>query len=153
MNTLKQKKLTLDHTQISNLILDFEIINSNVSPGEHNIFGQYAAKCLSDANSRSSREWREAFIGNFLTSAYSPLSITVERLEFFINILIDFEYEDPMCPPGDHSCSICEIEGAFNSESWTFAFPKGEVFLNTACHVHKKCLSNKQDIWEYIPNV
>jgi hypothetical protein len=150
INTLKNKELKLDPSLIDNLILDFKIINFNVLPGEHNIFGQYASKCLSDANSRSSREWREAFIGHFLTSAYSPLSITVEKLEFFINILIDFEYVDPMCPPGEHSCSICEIEDTFNSESWTFAFPKDEVFLSSALHVHRECLKAQPDNLVYI---
>ena len=50
---------------------NIRIIDENVGPqSEEEIYREYAMRCLSDANSISSRKWRVEFLMNFMKQAY-----------------------------------------------------------------------------------
>ena len=50
---------------------NIRIIDENVGPqSEDEIYREYAMRCLSDANSISSRKWRVEFLMNFMKQAY-----------------------------------------------------------------------------------
>jgi uncharacterized protein with ParB-like and HNH nuclease domain len=131
----------LQPERLKYLIEDLKIIDRNVLPGEHNIFGQYASKCLADANSKSSREWRKSFMIDFLAGAYSNDEVCEKRHNRLIATLIELEYEDAMCPLNTYLCPICNEEEEFDDEYWTFEFPTKAVFLSTSKAIHKKCLT------------
>jgi hypothetical protein len=131
---------------IKNLQKDLNIIHECVIPGEYGVFGDYATRCLSDANSKSSREWRVNFITNFLVSIYNPEDISQERIKFFVNILMNSKSKDSS---RIHQCDICKSESEFD-DNWTFVFSKGKIFLEQAFRAHKECLNSQSNNWVYV---
>lgn len=62
--TLKDKDLTF-------LVKDLRFINENISPNsQYSYFQEYALKCVSHANSKSSREWRSKILQTFLQGTF-----------------------------------------------------------------------------------
>jgi hypothetical protein len=53
------------------------------------LFREYATRCLSDANSKASREWRVNFLFNILSGTYVS-NVSVESNEQLSNIAIDW---------------------------------------------------------------
>ena len=61
----------LDQDLIPNIRVIFETMSEKVGPqSEDEKFREYAMRCLSDANSISSRKWRVKFLREFLAPAY-----------------------------------------------------------------------------------
>ena len=62
--TLKDKDLTF-------LVKDLRFIDENISPNsQYSYLQEYALKCVSHANSKSSREWRSKILQTFLQGTF-----------------------------------------------------------------------------------
>ena len=62
--TLKDKDLTF-------LVKDLRFIDENISPNsQYSYLQEYALKCVSHANSKSSREWRSKLLQTFLHGTF-----------------------------------------------------------------------------------
>ena len=66
-----RKSGVLNTTSISEIRKEFDVMNKEVGPlSEIDKYREYALRCLSDANSASSRKWRVSFIEEILKPAY-----------------------------------------------------------------------------------
>jgi len=62
----------LDDTKLIELRMQLKILTEGIEPHSKNEhFSNYAIKCISDANSLGSRQWRREFLNRYLESAYS----------------------------------------------------------------------------------
>lgn len=147
--SLKKSGLALRQESLESLRDDLRLIHHSVEPGEGGVFGEYATRCLSDANSKSSREWRINFLKNFLVGAYDANDASKERIEFFLSIL-ENPTDGGLCE-GIHDCPVCEEQVSESADDALWCFPKGSIFLCDAFRVHKECLKDPQSKdWVYV---
>lgn len=147
--SLQKEGHSIHNNLIEYLREDLEMIHHNVEPGNGGIFGEYAARCLSDANSKSSREWRINFLKNFLISAYDVTEASKDRVKFFVKIFDDLG-AGSQCE-AFHTCPVCHVDISEFSDDAVWCFPKGEIFASRALFVHKTCLKNPESKnWVYV---
>jgi len=136
----------IENKDLSFLQQDLELLDNNIAPHSFiNAFSEYAPRCLSDANSKSSRLWRQYFIKKILAGTYIAQVPTTKEGEYsFASILSDLEMPDTLmgCPCTSHICSICdeEIEEESLEERIIFWPSDSKVFqLSNAKWIHAKC--------------
>lgn len=111
------------------LLLDREIEPSSAYP----ILSEYAIRCLSDANSASSRRWRIDFLENILQGTYLN-SITNNGISIFYSILYCQEYlrDYSFCPPPEITCPISEEEFTPSPDNSVIGWTQGTDTLQMA---------------------
>jgi len=147
IDSLHQDGNVLGDKDLHYLQEDIYCLDYNVEPhSEVEAFREYATRCLSDANSKSSRFWRQNFIKKILIGTYKNIPpITYKNEHSFASILIDLTFNNTlMCPPVGHTCPICGIDIEYQHESlkdWVLIWSKdSKVFqLSNAEWVHAKC--------------
>jgi len=104
------------------LLLDREIEPSSTYP----ILSEYAIRCVSDANSASSRRWRIDFLENILRGTYLN-SITYDGGSIFSSILYCQEYlqDYGFCPPSKVTCPISEREFTPSQDNSVIGWSQG----------------------------
>lgn len=71
IRTLHAEECVLNQSCISSLRKKLKTLSDNVMPySEDEVYREYAMHCLGDANSITSRKWREAYILDYLRTAY-----------------------------------------------------------------------------------
>ena len=66
-----RRGLTLDVTKIEDIRKFLDTLNKNIDPhADEEDYREYAVRCLSDANSMSSRNWRLNYLKDYLDVAY-----------------------------------------------------------------------------------
>lgn len=150
IHSLHKEGYSLHDNLINNLINELNLINGYIAPDGGGVFGEYATRCLSDANSKNSRKWRINFLKNILISAYNPDDTQNERINFFIKLFEAMDVDTYMCQIPHYKCRLCSIEEDFSWDEWTWAFPKGKVFTEDGQAMHKKCLKSQSHDWVYV---
>jgi len=144
--TFNKEGLVLEESKLEYLAEDFWCLDDAIGPHERGKLGEYASRCLSDANSFSSRKWRMGFIYNFLVSASNKsneIQVT-ERLEFFTKVLDSFD-DGGFCPPATEECPICKKEDTYMVPCYS----GGDIFLSNAMFAHKECLEKTPNNYLY----
>jgi len=152
-----QQGLTLKNKNIEALREDLSFLDHEIDPSEENhikILQEYAIRCLSSANTASSRKWRYDFLKLVLSGSYlskENFLITVSdykkdtNLRKFLELydLADPIYHDSgMCPLGAGHCKVCNDEIDLDTEKWTIAwFKQGPFQSSNLTTIHKKCFS------------
>lgn len=100
----------LTNRDLNPLRSDLSLLDYYIEPSSHiDMLQQYAIRCVSDANSASSRRWRIDFLENLLRGTYRR-SIS----EGYKNILSDLIYDEiigtGMCPSRTMECAISGSE-------------------------------------------
>lgn len=138
---LRRQGIELREDKFSTLAEDFTCLDFRINPHERGLLGEYASRCLSDANSIANRQWRIDFIYNLLVSASisSDEVLVEERVKFLLDIGRVLYDDDPMCPPLEVECLVCGKEGfAYNLR---MCIPKSNMFLSSIAHIHEECFS------------
>jgi hypothetical protein len=90
ISRLKKMKCNITDKNLKNLRTDLLFMSKYTDPhSDINPFREYATRCLSDSNSKVSREWRANFLFNILVGTYSD-SIFIENNEQLSNIAFDW---------------------------------------------------------------
>jgi transcription termination factor NusB len=152
IDSLHREGFYLIDKNIENLQRDLEILNYNIEPHNHcSAFREYATRCLSDANSKSSRLWRQTFLKKILIGTYQGIPPTTQKNEFsFASIIFDLDIGTGFCPSAVHNCPICdkEIQNESFDERILVWNPNEIVFqLSNAEWVHASCYSEKSDFY------
>lgn len=139
LDELDQNGACLDQSKLVFLRSDLLMLDRCIEPSGPGLLGEYAVRCVSDANSVSSRKWRAQFLTRFLIGAFEPSDkLSNSRLQFlrsFIGV-----YDSDMCPEAVDECPICQLEvGEFHADT-VWCFPKSAPFLDQARMGHKSCL-------------
>lgn len=143
IDTLHQEGYSLDGKSLDCLQQDLQMLDLYIEPhSDIEAFREYATRCLSDANSKSSRLWRQNFLKKILSGTYIGVPPTSdERNQFFAPLLLDLEFMCELwCEPRIHICSMCNKE--FQNESLE------EMFLVWSCDSTVFQLSNSK--WIHI---
>ena len=136
---------SLDDKDLRPLISDLRMLDFHIRPeSDLSLCRDYAIKCVSQANSISSRKWRNKFLRAFLSGTYHSKPPSKEAAEVFYRIHDD-PYDDPMCPPQAYECPICQVETK-NINGWLLAWPTDEtVFQLSNSHpAHPECLAKSE---------
>ena len=142
---MKRKGHSIANKDLTMLRKDFALLNENIRPESGaSILSEYAIKCVSQANSVSSRKWRQNLLVTFLFGTYAEKRPTKESLLVFHKILSDFYEADDggMCPPTEQSCGICDIPITdFSSENVIFDWPTGTKYyqFSNGLFFHTQC--------------
>ena len=162
-----QQKHSLTDKNATFLQEDFQFLDENISPSDEDftsVFTEYAVRCLSSANSTSSRKWRINFLKIVLAGTYLDNKSFVQlqetykqdiKLKGFLEIydmLDPVYYDSGMCPLGAGICHLCEDEILFDEEEyillWEKHFPLQRSNLLTS---HRKHFEPSKHI-EYQPS-
>lgn len=86
---LKKLKYGIANKNLENLRIDLMFMHKYTNPhSDISLFREYATRCLSDANSKVSREWRIDFLFKILSGTYGGTS--VESNEQLSSIALDW---------------------------------------------------------------
>ncbi|MBL4828324.1 MAG: DUF262 domain-containing protein [Aliivibrio sp.] len=140
---LAQKKLgrKLHQNLLHYTYRDLNNLDSTINPDAMGPYGEYAIRCVSDANSRNSRIWRTNFLSNFLVGLYDPNNEDQERLKFFVKLLN--ADDSGYCQGFSDSCCYCEVNIEEGEKDSVYAFPKGEVFFEALRLLHRNCINDE----------
>lgn len=135
--TVKEKDLSL-------LQDDLDILQSNIRPeSDIEICSEYAIKCVSQANSASSRKWRHWFLQPILAGTYISGQPDGEGAKVFYRLMEDLSSGDSMalCPEPVFYCPVCngEISGDFTE--CVLAWDRAETVnqISNAIWMHRSC--------------
>ena len=147
--------LTVKHQDIKPLQEDLAMLHYNIRPeSDVEICSEYAIKCVSQANSASSRRWRHHFLKAILAGTYvgkSPSRVDPQIFEGRAQVVYRLKEglsEDGIyCPAPGFSCPICgkEISGDFTD--CVLAWPQSVTVhqIANADWIHRSCVENRDD--------
>ena len=129
---------------------DLRILDYTIRPeSEIDICSEYAIKCVSQANSASSRTWRKNFLHSVLRGTYVG-SHTASSSEMLYRLMDEFKREDlsGMCPPSEIFCPICEREITYETHENLLGWHRSilEKQFSNAEWLHSSC-ARDQDEW------
>ncbi len=117
---LKRKKLSIKDKDLTNLKLDLALMDKYTDPhSEIELFREYATKCLSDANSKGSREWRMVFLVKILSGTYED-KIPYDANKLLGKIGIDLAHSTGFTGKGAYGCPANLKCGVCNGEDNIF---------------------------------
>lgn len=137
----RRSGLTASGKELSPLRDDLKLLDNNIRPeSDVALCREYAIKCVSQANSASSRKWRTNFITAILNGTYSRKSLGPELSEIYYS----FEGDRMLLVgdglnPSQRECAHCL--GRINDENYLLAWPpeaKAHQFSN-ALRIHVSC--------------
>lgn len=125
---------------------DIQLLDLEIAPeSDIKLCSEYAIKCVSQANSASSRKWRDAFLKSILRGTYLGAFPDADAAEIFYSILSDCCRGDPMCSESMLRCPGCgkETPASQVPESCLLAWPaNSEAYqLTNAEWIHRDCLA------------
>ncbi|WP_324260334.1 DUF262 domain-containing protein [Altererythrobacter sp. H2] len=125
------------------LINDLRGLDDGIRPeADVDILSEYAIKCVSQANSASSRRWRADFLKAVIGGTYRAAPPTGDERKIFYRIMDDYTKADGggMCPPTEHDCPACN-EAVDQDDGALLAWGDGEVVFQTynVCWIHPDC--------------
>lgn len=147
INDLHIRKCTINLENLGHLEKELAELNEWITPDREGMFGEYAIKCVSDANSKNSREWRKSFLLNYIEGTYNPDENKMKRILFFNNLHSDL---DMFCSGGCHICPVCGKENKESNKSGVFCYPKNTIFPFCEEFLHKDCLLENQSDWVWL---
>jgi hypothetical protein len=131
---------------------DLELFDKSVAPiSDIRDFEFYAKRCLSDANSQSSRKWRVLFIRNILEGTYVGKPTNHSAQSQFLRIRANMSLDSSgMCPDEPVNCQFCDDGEHFGQEqerlllSWRV---DETVFqLSNSFWTHEKCFIPDKEV-------
>ena len=141
----------LDDVDVSPLREDLRCLDQIIAPeSDVRDCRDYAIKCVSQANSQSSRKWRLGFLRSFLTGTYLKTPPSGDAAVLFYRLLTD--HGDPMCPPPTYGCDRCAEDIPVNDKEFVGWRKDSAVFqMDNAIRLHERCLD--ADKWIVLSDV
>lgn len=91
INELRKEGGTLEGKPFRPLIEDLSLLDDNIEPeSSYERFSEYAIKCLSQGNTKGSREWKTDFLKKFLIGTFNRSKFTEETANYLEDIYFDF---------------------------------------------------------------
>tara|TARA_Y100000589_G_scaffold176662_1_gene167476 strand:- start:8474 stop:9643 length:1170 start_codon:yes stop_codon:yes gene_type:complete len=126
---------------------DLRILDNCIRPESAvDVCSEYAIKCVSQANSASSRTWRKNFLSSILIGTYvgSHSELSTQLLYKLMDDFINAEYSE-MCPPTEIFCAQCEEEMSDKTQqhmiTWTTS--TAEKQFSNSVWIHSDCIAEQ----------
>jgi len=154
INELHKEGFTIKEKETSNLQKDLITLDAHIAPESSvSILSEYAIKCVSQANSFSSRQWRKELLKNILSGTYvGDIPSTDTRL-IYHEILGDIYYGNGFSPL-QVECAICKnLIKDFSPEIVFLTWLKGEknYQLENTYFIHNSCKEKaSEDYYSFI---
>ncbi|MBV1889288.1 MAG: DUF262 domain-containing protein [Proteobacteria bacterium] len=128
------------------------ILDEGISPSsEVEFFKQYAVRCISDANSHSSRMWRTKFLFTLLFQPFTEKPLTNDQKRMFVSVLTDLPYlnDSGMCPIQYPQCMKCEEKEKSENNKLLVGWCGGSIkTLSNSIWVHQDCRTKGEYVIE-----
>ena len=127
---------TLDETDLTALRADLEILNHHIRPeSEIQVLQEYAIKCVSQANSASSRKWRKRFLAAILSGTFCPDDMSNDQVEVYYRVKLDLK----KLAKEQITCHVCGSEGG--PENMVLGWDSSEVSrqISNSVWLHAEC--------------
>ena len=134
----------LDDSKLSDIRTEFSYLDTLIEPAAPSLYGEYAIRCVSDANSVGSRQWRSDFLMNFLLPMYSPTPEEEEKVAKFLFNFIGV-FDSGMCPPYEDVCPSCGKELQEYERGVVWVLRRDALFLDHAHIVHINCVEGSSE--------
>ncbi len=128
---------------------DLESLDKYIRPESHiNICSEYAIKCVSQANSASSRRWRHRFLKPILAGTYAAVLPDKPGARVFYGLCEGVSEGDPReigwCPDPVFYCPACsdEISGRFGNCKMVWHRSETVYQVANSQWIHDNCISD-----------
>lgn len=140
------RNYTVREKDVMPLQEDLKILDHHIRPeSEINICSEYAIKCVSQANSASSRRWRYQFLKCIFAGTYIGGKPDVMGAKLFYRIM-DAESTGldslGMCPDPVFECPVCNQKISGNFQNSLLAWYSNETInqISNASLIHLSCM-------------
>ncbi|MFA6032251.1 MAG: DUF262 domain-containing protein [Myxococcota bacterium] len=116
---------TIEGKDLTALQADLDLIDAGIAPASDvPIFSEYAIKCVSQANSLSSRRWRTDFLRPILSGTYlSALPATVADVETVYRLRQEAGTDGQYHPDPVVHCPVCNVDLAGGTTDCVIGWP------------------------------
>lgn len=139
--------------ELSYLERDLGTLHEYIRPESHiAICAEYAIKCVSQANSASSRRWRHHFLKPILAGTYAGRLPDDQGARIFYDLYEGVSVGDPIdsgfCPNPVYYCPVCDDEIHEKFDDCKMVWHRSETVYQVANSqwAHRNCLSDS-DNW------
>ena len=139
---------TVKGKELGSLHDDLMALQENIRPeSDVEICSEYAIKCVSQANSASSRRWRQRFLKPILAGTYIGGQPDHEGANVFYRLMDGLSAGDSMglCPEPVFNCPVCdkEISGKFSDcvLAWDRAVTVNQI--SNMQWIHRSCTESE----------
>ena len=144
LDELVSKGHTANGKNIKPLQEDLRTLDYNIRPeSDVQICSEYAIKCVSQANSASSRRWRHQFLKPILAGTYVGGCPDNEGAKIFYSLENAFSAGDPMglCPEPWFACPVCDEEISGDFDDCVLAWDRADNVnqLDNKNWIHRSC--------------
>jgi len=133
----------LDKKPLDALINDLRELDLGIRPeSDVNILSEYAIKCVSQANSASSRRWRTDFLKVILGGTYRATPPIGSECKIFYRLMDDYTKADggSMCPPTEHDCPACDAQVDPDKASLAWGSDETVFQADNVLWIHPECI-------------
>ena len=143
IDELVSKGHTVKGKKIGFLRSDFKTLEDHIRPeSDIEICSSYAIKCVSQANSASSRRWRHRFLGSILAGTY----IGKPPDKFGAGMFYQIKHDSSICPESVLECPICNKVISDDFSDCVLAWPISSVKqIGNARWAHQPCIKEQGD--------
>ena len=137
---------TINGKDIEPLQKDLQILDENIRPESiSQICREYAIKCVSQANSASSRRWRHQFLKSILAGTYIGSHPDKFGQQVFYKLMEDLSIGDSICPPLEFQCAVCEKEISEDFDGCVLAWDRTATVKQIANvrWIHRSCAEQR----------
>lgn len=138
--------------ELSYLERDLGTLHEYIRPESHiAICAEYAIKCVSQANSASSRRWRHHFLKPILAGTYAGRLPDDQGARIFYDLYEGVSVGDPIdsgfCPNPVYYCPVCDDEIHEKFDDCKMVWHRSETVYQVANArwAHSNCLGNSSD--------
>jgi hypothetical protein len=135
----------LTNKNLNPLRSDLCLLNYHIEPSSYiNILKEYAIRCVSDANSASSRRWRINLLESILRGTYLR-EISGDTAAIFSDIVYEAINGDGLCCPGTETCLLSNTDFEPRKDNSVIAWPNDiQVFqIENAGFIKREFLQEK----------
>ena len=152
IDELLSEGLSTEGKELSYLERDLGMLHEYIRPESHiAICAEYAIKCVSQANSASSRRWRHHFLKPILAGTYAGRLPDDQGARIFYDLYEGVSVGDPIdsgfCPNPVYYCPVCDDEIYEKFDDCKMVWPRSETVYQVANSqwAHSNCLGNSND--------
>ena len=138
--------------ELRSLERDLEVLHEYIRPESHiAICAEYAIKCVSQANSASSRRWRHHFLKPILAGTYAGELPDNQGARIFYRLHEGVSVGDPtdsdFCPNPVFYCPVCDDEIHEKFDNCKMVWHRSETVYQVfnSQWAHSNCLGNNSD--------
>lgn len=153
VDSLRQVGGEIQDKDLSDLHADLALLDAEIAPESMGaVFSEYAIKCVSQANSASSRRWRKNFLEAVLAGTYLNRPPKDAAAGFFRMIKEDSNLHCDMFADPTLNCPICDSDISDVDDERNdiiIAWPPGteNYQVENSCWVHRTCAEEADD-WQ-----